>query len=46
MALRHLQAGSNRATHVDASYTMTHKDEGKMRGLRADTKPDVACFDG
>jgi hypothetical protein len=25
--------------------TMTSKDEGKMRGLRADTKPDVACFD-
>ena len=22
------------------------RDEGKMRGLRADTKPDVACFDG
>jgi len=21
------------------------RDEGKMRGLRADTKPDVACFD-
>jgi len=21
-------------------------DEGKMRGLRADTKSDVACFDG
>jgi hypothetical protein len=34
-----------RTATCDGDYMYLYQDEGKMRGLRADTKRDVACFD-
>ena len=41
---------SNFVPHIDSDEGQMRGfgvsyDEGKMRGLRADTKRDVACFD-